>query len=62
MIDKLLTILKNKKNGLDAVALVPGPNFRHVTGGQFFLMERPFEFLFPQNGCFTRIIISTFWV
>ena len=42
MIDKLLRILENKENALDAVALVPGPNFRHVTGGQFFLMERPF--------------------
>ncbi|MEL0025211.1 MAG: aminopeptidase P family N-terminal domain-containing protein, partial [Alphaproteobacteria bacterium] len=42
MIDKLLRILENKENALDAVALVPGPNFRHITGGQFFLMERPF--------------------
>jgi len=49
MINKLLTILNDKENNLDAVALVPGPNFRHITGGQFFLMERPF-----------LIIISTF--
>ena len=49
MINKLLTILNNKENKLDAVALVPGPNFKHITGGQFFLMERPF-----------LIIISTF--
>ena len=49
MINKLLTILNNKEHKLDAVALVPGPNFKHITGGQFFLMERPF-----------LIIISTF--
>ena len=49
MINKLLAILNDKENNLDAVALVPGPNFRHITGGQFFLMERPF-----------LIIISTF--
>ena len=42
MINKLLRILENKENALDAVALVPGLNFRHITGGQFFLMERPF--------------------
>ena len=42
MINKLLSILDDKKNEIDAIALVPGPNFRHVTGGQFFLMERPF--------------------
>ena len=49
MINKLLRILNDKDNNLDAVALVPGPNFRHITSGQFFLMERPF-----------LIIISTF--
>ena len=40
MINKLLAILNDKENNLDAVALVPGPNFRHITGGQFFLMEQ----------------------
>ena len=42
MINKLLSILDEKENDIDAVALVPGPNFKHITGGQFFLMERPF--------------------
>ena len=42
MIKKLYNLLNDKKNELDAFALVPGPNFRHITGGQFFLMERPF--------------------
>ena len=42
MIEKLQRLLNDKKNELDAFALVPGPNFRHITGGQFFLMERPF--------------------
>ena len=41
-VDKLLSILDEKENDIDAVALVPGPNFKHITGGQFFLMERPF--------------------
>lgn len=26
---------------LDAIALVPGSNFRYITGGNFHLMERP---------------------
>ncbi len=42
MIEKLHRLLNDKSNELDAFALVPGPNFRHITGGQFFLMERPF--------------------
>ena len=28
-------------SNLDAIALVPGSNFRYVTGGNFHLMERP---------------------
>ena len=41
MIEKILSILNNDNNHLDAVALVPGSNFQYLTGGQFFLMERP---------------------
>ena len=36
------------KNTLDAFALVPGPNFRHITGGQF-LMERPFVLIISKS-------------
>jgi Xaa-Pro dipeptidase len=41
MIGKILSILNNGNNHLDAIALVPGSNFQYLTGGQFFLMERP---------------------
>ena len=38
-INKLISILDNQD--LDALALVPGSNFRYATGGNFHLMERP---------------------
>ena len=38
-INKLISILDNQD--LDALALVPGSNFRYATGGNFNLMERP---------------------
>ena len=41
MIEKITSILNNDSNQLDAVALVPGSNFQYLTGGKFFLMERP---------------------
>ena len=41
MVEKILSILNNDNNHLDAIALVPGSNFQYLTGGQFFLMERP---------------------
>ena len=34
-------ISKLDSNNLDAIALVPGSNFRYLTGGNFPLMERP---------------------
>ena len=42
MTDKIEKIYKilNSSN-LDAIALVPGSNFRYLTGGNFHLMERP---------------------
>ncbi len=49
MIEKLQRLLNDKKNELDAFALVPGPNFRHITGGQFFLMERPFVLIISKS-------------
>ena len=38
-INKLISILDNQD--LDALALVPGSNFRYATGGNLHLMERP---------------------
>ena len=49
MIEKLQRLLNDKKNELDAFALVPGPNFRYITGGQFFLMERPFVLIISKS-------------
>ena len=42
-IKKLTTILNN--HDLDALALVPGSNFKYITGGDFALMERPTLFI-----------------
>ena len=41
MIKKIISILEDDDNKIDAIALVPGSNFKYLTGGQFFLMERP---------------------
>jgi len=38
-IEKLQSLLD--KEGLDALAIVPGSNFLYLTGGNFHLMERP---------------------
>ncbi len=38
------------KAGVDAVALVPGPNFRNLFGRDFHLMERPLIVIVPTNG------------
>ena len=35
---------------LDAVALVPGPNLRYLTGGVHYMLERPIVWLLPING------------
>ena len=35
--------------GLDAVALIPGPNFRHAFGRDFHLMERPLIVIVPRD-------------
>jgi len=37
--NKIYQILE--KNNLDAIALIPGSNFKYLTGGSFPLMERP---------------------
>ena len=38
---KIISILNDDNTQLDAIALVPGSNFQYLTGGHFFLMERP---------------------
>ena len=42
-VNKLIAKLENQQ--LDALVLVPGSNFRYVTGGNFHLMERPTLFI-----------------
>ena len=37
-------------HGLDAVALMPGPNLFYLTGLSFLLSERPVVALFPVDG------------
>lgn len=39
-----------RREGLDAAALVPGPNFRRLMGRDFHLMERPLVLLVPASG------------
>lgn len=39
-----------KKEGLEAVAIVPGPNMRYLTGADFHLMERPLILFVPPLG------------
>ena len=46
-LNKVETIFKN--SNLDLVAIVPGSNFRYLTGGNFHLMERPTVLLLKKN-------------
>ena len=45
--NKIYQILE--KNNLDAIALIPGSNFKYLTGGSFPLMERPTLFIITKN-------------
>ncbi len=46
--DLLVRLLESAQaEGLDAVAIVPGPNLLHLTGYSFHLSERPTVALFP---------------
>ncbi len=38
-VDKLYAIMRDA--GLDAVALIPGPNHRYLTGAEHYVLERP---------------------
>ncbi|PIB23150.1 hypothetical protein BFP76_09015 [Amylibacter kogurei] len=42
--------------GLDAVAFVPGPNFRRIFGRDFHLMERPLVVIIPRTGAPVAIV------
>ena len=46
-IEKIYDIIES--SNLDSVALVPGSNFRYVTGGNFHLMERPTVLIITKN-------------
>jgi Xaa-Pro dipeptidase len=39
-----------REAGYDAVAVVPGPNFRYLTGIDFHLLERPLVLFVPKDG------------
>ena len=45
--NKIYQILEN--NNLDAIALIPGSNFKYLTGGSFPLMERPTLFIITKD-------------
>ena len=45
--NKIYQILE--KNSLDAIALIPGSNFKYLTGGSFPLMERPTVLIITKN-------------
>ena len=47
-LQKLYAIMK--KAGLDIIALIPGANFRYLTGGVHYLMERPTVLFIPLEG------------
>lgn len=39
-----------RENGLDAIAIAPGPTFHYITGAMFKLLERPKLLLVPLTG------------
>ena len=55
-INKLISNLDDQD--LDALALVPGSNFRYVTEGNFALMERPTLLIVSKNKKLIKIRIS----
>ena len=46
-IDKIMKAMQ--KGNLDAIAVIAGPNMEYLTGGDFFLMERPTVLIFSKN-------------
>ena len=46
-IDKIMKAMQ--KGNLDAIAVIAGPNMAYLTGGDFFLMERPTVLIFSKN-------------
>lgn len=44
------------EHGLDAAAMVPGPNFYFLTGAHFHLMERPTVLFVPREGPLRAVV------
>jgi Xaa-Pro dipeptidase len=53
-LSKLYSVMK--RDGLDAVAFVPGPNFRKLFSQDFHLMERPLVVIVPSVGAPVAIV------
>ena len=47
-LEKLRRLMR--ANGIDLVALIPGPNMRYLTGAVHYVMERPIVLLIAQDG------------
>lgn len=58
MLDTRLTNLRAqlKKQGVDCLGLVPGPNLRYLTGLDFHLLERAFVVFVPAEGDLVLLI------
>jgi Xaa-Pro aminopeptidase len=53
-LDTICKVIRD--NGLDAVAFVPGPNFKSIFGRDFHLMERPLLVIVPKDGAPVAIV------
>jgi len=60
MTDPKLNAIRSviRDNGYDAVAFVPGPNFKTIFGRDFHLMERPLMVILPKDGSPVAIVPS----
>src|SRR5262249_10231507 len=47
-LDKLRQLMRT--HGIDIVALIPGPNWRYLTGAVHYVMERPIVMFIPLDG------------
>ncbi|MFK5997726.1 MAG: Xaa-Pro peptidase family protein [Rhodobacterales bacterium] len=58
MTDPRLNLIRSviRNNGYDAVAFVPGPNFKSIFGRNFYLMERPLMVIIPKDGTPVAIV------
>jgi Xaa-Pro dipeptidase len=53
-LDAIYAVIRD--NDLDAVAIVPGPNFKNLFARDFHLMERPLIVIIPNNGAPVAIV------